>query len=464
MVNEIEKDVLGEIWSSNEAYETLVHLCDEFGSRFPGTVGEKPSAEYIASKLREYGLDNVSLDDFLYVGWKRGEAKLELLQPREMELYTQSLALCPPTPPEGIEGDIIYLGPGFPELFKAKKDEIEGKIVLCTSQPRPSGAMVHRRTKYGYAVKYGAIGFIFVNHNPGQLMPTGSLRPAYRLAGEIPGIGVSWETGSHLIRILEKEPAKVRIMTRDVITPDTKSWNVVAEIPGTDLKDQIILVGAHFEGHDIAVGALDDGSGAVVIMEAARALAKHKGKLKRTIRFVCFSAEEIGVTGSTCYTAKHSDELQHIDLMINCDGAGRTADHVYRVYGPDSLQSYLQDLAGKMNYNMKVGRAMAASSDHWPFYFQGIPAASLSGYRSPAEVARVGRGWTHTSADTIDKVNPKHLKDAALVLAHSLIHLANEPGTIAERTSVDEIVRRLEENGMAETLRVQLKWHPDSIR
>ena len=464
MASKLEKTVLGEIWSSNEAYETLIHLCDEFGSRFPGTEGEKPSAEYIASKLREYGLENVALDDFKYVGWKRGEAKLELLEPRTVELYTQSLALCPPTPPEGIEGDIIYLGPGFPELFEEKKDEIHGKIVLCTSQPRPSGAMVHRRTKYGYAVKYGAVGFIFVNHNPGQLMPTGSLRPAYRMAGEIPGIGVSWETGSSLIRVLEKGSAKVRITTTDVVTPDTESWNVVGEIPGTDLKDRVILVGAHYEGHDIAVGALDDGSGAVVIMEAARALANHKGKFKRTIRFVCFSAEEIGVTGSTCYAAKHSAELDRIDLMINCDGAGRAADHVYRVYGPDSLAGYLQDLAGMMNYNMKVGRAMAASSDHWPFYFQGIPATSLSGYRSPAEVARVGRGWTHTSADTLDKVNPKNLKDAAMVLAHSLIHLANEPDNIAERTPVEEIVRRLEESGMADILRVQLKWHPDSIR
>ena len=67
-------------------------------------------------------------------------------------------------------------------------------------------------------------------------------------------------------------------------------------------------------------------------------------------------------------------------------------------------------------------------------------------------------------ADTLDKVNPKHLKDAAMVLAQSLVHLANEDGPIAERTHVDEIVRKLEESGTAETLRVQLKWHPDSIR
>ncbi len=173
--------------------------------------------------------------------------------------------------------------------------------------------------------------------------------------------------------------------------------------------------------------------------------------------------EEIGVTGSTCYAAKHSEELDCLDLMINCDGAGRANDHIYRISGPDSLVGNLQGLVDKMNYKMKVGKSSSSASDHWPFYLQGIPAVTLSGYRSPAEVARVGRGWTHTSADTLDKVDPKRLKDAAMVLAHSLIHLANEPSAIAEMTPVGEIVKRLEENGTAEILKVQLKWHPKSI-
>jgi Zn-dependent M28 family amino/carboxypeptidase len=284
------------------------------------------------------------------------------------------------------------------------------------------------------------------------------------MAGEIPGIGVSWETGSYLIRQLEKGQARVRITTTDQVNTDTVSWNVVGEIPGTDLKDRLIIVGAHYEGHDIAVGALDDGAGAVVIMEAARALAKYKGEFKRTIRFICFAAEEIGVTGSTCYVDKHSDELDRIDLMINCDGAGRANDHVYRVSGPKSLVEHLQSLTDKMNYKMNVGTSSSSASDHWPFYMQGIPAVSLSSYRSPAEVARVGRGWTHTTADTLDKVDPKRLKDAAMVLAHSLIHLANDPETIAERTSISDIVKKLEDNGTADILRIQLKWHPDSIR
>jgi hypothetical protein len=460
--SDVERKVIGDIWASSEAYENLVYLCDEFGSRFPGTPGEKPAVDWMVSRLKEYGLEEVMADDFVYTGWKRGEAKVELLRPRKMELYTQSLALCPPTPPGGIEGDVVYLGPGFPEQFKEKREELRGRIVLCTSQPRPTGQMVHRRTKYGYAVEYGAIGFIFVNHNPGQLMPTGSLRPGYRMAGEIPGIGVSLETGSRLVRMLEKGLARVRITTTDSVNSKAISWNVVGLLPGQEERE--IIVGAHYEGHDIAVGALDDGSGAVIVMEAARALAKHAGRLRRTIRFILFGAEEIGVTGSTCYVAKHRGEMGRVDLMINCDGAGRGLRQVFNVTGPDELMGYLQGIADGIGYDMAVKRSMSASSDHWPFYMQGVPAVTLSTYRTPEEVARVGRGWTHTSADTLDKVDPKALKDAAMLLAHSLLLLAEEPDTIARRITLEEIVERLESTGMAETLRIQKKWHPESVR
>ncbi|MFQ6052945.1 MAG: M28 family metallopeptidase, partial [Candidatus Bathyarchaeia archaeon] len=289
-------------------------------------------------------------------------------------------------------------------------------------------------------------------------------RPAYRMAGEIPGIGVSKETGSFIVRQMGRGPVRVRMTTTDEVNPAERSWNVVGEIPGGELRDRLIVVGAHFDGHDIAQGAMDDGAGAVTIMEAARALAKHKGTLKRTIRFICFACEEIGVTGSTCYVDKHRDELDSIDLMINCDGAGRGLRHGFRVSGPQELIGYLQSLADEIGYRMRVEPSLSAASDHWPFYMQGIPAATFAATRDPAEVARVGRGWGHTSADTLDKVDPRGLKEGAATLAQFLIRLADEPGAIAERTPIEEIVAYLEEKGLAKTLRIQKKWHPDSIR
>ncbi|MFQ6054211.1 MAG: aminopeptidase, partial [Candidatus Bathyarchaeia archaeon] len=119
MVSELEISVVGDIWTSNEAFENLTVLCDSFGSRFAGTEGEKLAVDFIASKMREYGLENVAADEFTYTGWKRGEARLEMLHPFERRLETISLALSPPTPPEGIEGEVVDLGTGSPEEFEA---------------------------------------------------------------------------------------------------------------------------------------------------------------------------------------------------------------------------------------------------------------------------------------------------------------------------------------------------------
>jgi Zn-dependent M28 family amino/carboxypeptidase len=308
----------------------------------------------------------------------------------------------------------------------------------------------------------GAKAFIFGNHNPGQLPATGSLRPAYRMAGEIPAIGVSWETTSFILRQMEKGRVIARIKTSDRIIPDSTSWNVVGEVPGSTLRDRFIVVGAHFDGHDISQGAMDNASGACVVAEAARALAKFKGVLKRSLRFILFSAEELGVTGSTCYVAKHIDEMDRIDLMINCDGAGRAARHTFRVSGPPELVKILQEISREIEYPMRVETTLSTASDHWPFYMRSVPSASLASAIEPSALLQ-GRGFGHTSADMVDKVDHRGLKEGALILAQFLIRLANME-TISRRMSSAEILEHLERTGVAEELRIQMKWHPDSPR
>ena len=459
----VEAEAVGDIWVNSEAYKNLLVLCDQYGSRFAGTKGEKPAVNYMVSKLREYSLENVTADPFTYVGWKRGSAKFELLKPVKRDLPAISLPLCP----SGIvEGEVIDLGNGDPLEFKRREKEIAGKIVMCTSAPGAGGREVHRRTKYGYGVAFGAKGFIFGNHNPGQLLVTGSLRPAYRMAGEIPAVGVSWETVSFILRLMEKGKVNIRIRTTDKVIPNSTSWNVSGEIPGSILKDHFIVIGGHFDGHDISQGAMDDASGACVVMEVARALAKFKGSFKRSLRFLCFAAEEMGVTGSTCYVAKHQGEMGKVDLMVNCDGAGRATRHTFRVSGPLELIKFLQTIAEEMGYPMNVGSSLSTASDHWPFYVQRVPAVSYASAPDPLIapiVAAQGRGFGHTSADTVDKVDHRGLKEAAMVLAQFVMRLANID-EISSRMSLKEIVEYLEQRGVAEELRIQKKWHPETVR
>ena len=463
---DVERDLIGDTWQNSEIHGNMLYMADELGSRFAGTESEKKAQKYMVEKLKGYGYENAHAEEFTYFGWRRGSVTLEMVEPIKQEFQAISLALSP----GGIvEGEVIDLGTGSPEEFAAvDRKDVEGKIVLCSSATSPAGKRVHRRTKYGHAVEYGAIGFIFMNHNPGHLSPTGSLRPAYKMGGEIPGIGVSLETGSLMLRLAKGGPLKVRFQDESKVIPKSVSANIIANLSGSSKRDEWIVVGGHYDGHDIAQGAMDNLSGTAVIMELARVLKRYEGMFKRSIRFILFGCEEIGVTGSTCYVDQHQDEMGDIAIMINLELGGLankdgTKHTAFTVYQPPKLEDMLKAFSNEIKYPTSVSKGTSAASDHWPFYMQGVPTIYMHAELSP-RLLIVGRGWGHTSADTMDKVDARNLQEGAMVQARLLIRLANQEEKIAEHTTLDEIVKRLEEMGMKENLEIQKKWHPHSVR
>jgi len=463
---DIEKDVIGETWQNNEIHTNMFVLADELGSRFAGTQSEKDAQNYMTKKLKEYGYDNAKAEAFTYYGWKRGPVTLKMITPTSRDFYAISLAM---SPGGTVEGDVIDLGTGSIEEFEAiDPSQVKGKIVMCSSATSPSGKRVHRRTKYGYAVEYGAVGFIFANHNPGQLPPTGSLRPAYKMGGEIPGIGVSFEISSHMRRLAKGKSLKVRITDESRVIPDTKSANIICDLSGDGSKDDWIVVGGHFDGHDIAQGAMDNLSAAVVIMEVARTLKPYEGKFKRNIRFICFACEEIGVTGSTCYVDLHQDEMKDIAIMVNLELGGLaykegTQHAAFTVFQPPELKDALSAFADEINYPLKISDGTSAASDHWPFYMQGVPTIYMHAEASPQRLV-VGRGWGHTTADTMDKVDHRNLQEGAMVAARLILRLANQEEKLANHTPLKTIIKHLEKKKMIKNLKIQKKWHPQSVR
>jgi len=463
---DVERNLIGDIWQNSEIHRNMLYMADELGSRFAGTESERKAQAYMVEKLKEYGYGNAIAEEFTYYGWRRGPATLEMVEPVRRELHAISLAM---SPGGEVEGEVVNLGTGSPEEFEAvDRKDMEGKIVICSSATSPTGKRVHRRTKYGYALEYGAIGFIFMNHNPGQLPPTGSLRPAYKLGGEIPGIGVSMETGSLMLRLARGKPLKVRFRDESRVIPNSVSANIIADLQGSSKEDEWIVVGGHYDGHDIAQGAMDNLSGTAVIMELARVLKRYEGMFKRSIRFICFGCEELAVTGSTCYVDQHQAETDDIAIMINMELGGLankdgTKHAAFTVYQPPELEDMLKAFSDEIQYPTSVSKGTSAASDHWPFYMQGVPTIYMHSETSPQRLV-VGRGWGHTSADTMEKVDPRNLQEGAMVMARLLIRLANQEEKIAEHTPLDDIIEHLEETGMKKTLEIQKKWHPNSVR
>jgi Zn-dependent M28 family amino/carboxypeptidase len=459
-----ERDLIGEIWQTSEIHKNMLILADEIGSRFAGTPSEKQAQEYMVDKLKEYGYENARAVPFKYYGWRRGPATLEMTEPVKREFEAISLAM---SPGGTVEADVVNLGTGSPEEFEAVgPEDVKGKIVLCSSATSPAGRRVHRRTKYGYAVKYGAVGFIFMNHNPGQLAATGSLRPSYRMGGEIPGVGVSLETGSLMQRLAKDRPLRVKFTDESEVIPDSESANIVAELPGRS--DEWIVVGGHYDGHDIAQGAMDNLSGTAVTMELARVLKPYEGKFKRGIRFILFGCEEIGVTGSTSYVADHLDQMKKTAIMVNLELGGLAYTDgmkhaAFTVYQPPEMKRWIEEFLKEVAYPTSIRTGTSAASDHWPFVMQGVPAIYMHEEPSMRQLVQ-GRGWGHTTADYMDKVDPRNLQEGTMLMARLLLRLATQRKRIAKHTPLNKIVRHLEKTGMRKTLEIQLKWHPESPR
>jgi Zn-dependent M28 family amino/carboxypeptidase len=213
---------------------------------------------------------------------------------------------------------------------------------------------------------------------------------------------------------------------------------------------------------------MDNLSGTVVTMEIARALKPYEGKFKRGIRFICFACEEIGVTGSTCYVADHINEIGKVALMLNLELGGLaykdgTQHAAFTVYQPPKMKKWLSNFIEEAQYPTSISEGTSAASDHWPFYLQGLPTIYMHAEPSIQQLV-VGRGWSHTTADMMDKVDTRNLQEGSMILVRMLLRMAIEEDKLADHTSQVEILDHLEKTGMRKTLEIQKKWHPESLR
>lgn len=416
---ELDQQFVGDIYTSAELMDNLLTLCDEFGSRFGGTEGERQAAEFMEAKLKAYGLSNVHREPFEYLRWLRGEAKLEIIEPIQREIPCITLPYSPPTTLEGV---IVDAGNGFPADFERLSADIEGRIVMANSRLRLSAAdrWVHRGEKYGRSLMAGATGFIFVNHYPGYGPATGGISDGRREAF-IPGFSLAKEDGDFIQRLIQRKGAvKVRLTSTDRFEPAT-SWNVIGDLPGQSHPDEMVILGCHYDGHDIAQGASDPASGTVAVMEAARVLAKYPSDLPRTVRFALWGLEEIGLVGSRHYVKAHADELSQVRFYLNMDAAGSHYNGV-RLNDWPSLQPLIEGWSQQMAREIKVDQMVHAFSDHYPFFLAGVPTGGLT----PVGVVRTGRGYGHTQYDTVDKIELATLRDAAELGARLAVRLSHE--------------------------------------
>ncbi|MFB6353191.1 MAG: M20/M25/M40 family metallo-hydrolase [Halobacteriales archaeon] len=428
---------IGETVTSDAGWDLLCELAD-VGDRMAGSAGERAGAEATADALADAGARDVRLEAFDIQGWTRGDSSVAT--PDET---LRSLAL-PRSPAAEATGELADLEYGLPADFESPN--LEGRVAMARSDvPEWQDRYVHRREKYYRAVEAGAAAFVYRNHVEGQLAPTGSVGNDEEPIGPIPAVGVSHEVGARLARRWTGEPVTVTV---EADVHDATSQNVHAGL-GPDTDDRV-LVCSHVDGHDVAEGALDNGAGTAMVVELARALAAREAELDTRVEFVAFGAEEVGLVGSTHYADRTDRDA--VVAVLNNDGVvrGRTLDLVTN--GFDALADAARRAADRFGHPLTATPTLSPHSDHWPLTARGVP-----GIHATSETPDLGRGWGHTAADTLDKVDRRNLTEQGVLLTELAVELADADVEIPHREPAD-IEAQLEAEDEAAGLRVAGDW------
>jgi hypothetical protein len=333
------------------------------------------------------------------------------------------------TPEGGITAEVIEAR-SFEEL-RGLGDKAKGKIVLFTHTMGTKGGygdFASLRSRGAVeAAKAGGVGMLV------RSLANTSLRSPHTGAmgyedgvSQVPAAALATEDAELLQRLLKRGPVKVRLQLGCKTLPDVEAANVVAEVRGREKPDEIVLISAHLDSWDLATGALDDGAGVAIVMEAARQISKLPKAPRRTVRVVLFANEENGLRGGMGYAAAHAAELpKHVAALESDSGAGK-ATEIELLAGEGGValvSSWLAPLAA-------LGITEVVPTDR-------PTGADISTLRA-AQVPMIGVEQDsskyfevhHSAADTFDKVPPRALAENTAIVAWLAYALAESPQTL----------------------------------
>ena len=404
----LDSKVFKDIWELSDVDDDLRALCD-CGGRLAGSLGESQARDFLIDRLSE--IAPVTQDKWEFDGWRPGETSIEMIDAPHIRLESTSLVMSPPTPTDGLALELIDLGRGTPEDFAAAGDRVKGRAVLVQHEFPFSTGHVHRREKYLQSREAGAATFIIANNVPDIGPVTGGTGEG--IPEDIPSIGVSRETGDQLRQAAAVGDPVVRIR----VGAKQESWqpcNISAEVPGAS--DEWIVLCAHYDGHDLAESAMDNGSGVVVALEAARRLAPLANHFNFGLRVMFFTVEEWGLQGSKRYVHNLSDEERaKIALVINLDTVVGHERLCALTSGLDDVEAFVKKVSASNGTPISVIRPVLANSDHFNFVRAGVPALRLiAGYEEPI---KSNTRYLLTPGDTRSRVDPGQLRIAAFTVA-----------------------------------------------
>ena len=451
--------ILKAIWhegmENSQAYQLAQVLSDSIGPRLSGSPQHRAANEWAVSKFQSWGVDARNEQYGTWRNWRRGITHVDMVQPWVRSLEAMALSWSPPTDGE-VEVELVVLPEFGSEAELANWLPMARDKFVLISFPQPTCRPDYNWQEYATEESYeamrtaraeaqnawndrvrgvggeqaltarleeaGALG-VFKSRWPGNWGHQNiSTAPTQR----IPAVSIGCEDYGLLSRLtVNGQGPVVRVNVESEALPDTPIFNTVAEIRGSELPDEYILLSAHLDSWDGGTGATDNTTGSVIMMEAVRIIKQVFPNPKRSIVVGLWGAEEQGLIGSRAFSEDHPEVVQGLQASFNQDnGTGRVVNlSMQGLTGAAGMfGSWISQIPGEITRHIDLnipGAPGGGGSDYASFVCYGAPSFSLSSL-----------GWEyrytwHTQRDTFDKIVFDEVKNN-VVLTAMLIYLASE--------------------------------------
>ncbi len=427
---EVAAKLAGAALIDGKAWDKLAYLTDRIGHRLSGSEGLEKAVTWTAEEFKRDGIPRVWTEEVMVPHWVRGEEQARIVAPVEWKLALLALGGSVGTPEGGITAEVIEVD--SLEQLNERKDEVKGKIVLFNKAIEAGFD-----AKYGYgsavpmrvvgpsrAARHGAVGMLIRSLGTAdfRLPHTGTLRYEDGLP-KIPSAAIASEGAELIHRLLASgDPVKVHMELGAKTLPDALSHNVIADIPGREKPEEIVLIGGHLDSWDVGQGAHDDGAGCAIVMEVMRLIQKSGMQPRRTIRAVLFTNEENGLRGGRDYEKRHGHET-HVAAIESDSGGAEPVG--FGVSAGEGGVAMIEEIASMLEFiDAHRVASRGGGADISPLRVHGVPLMNLR------QQSFNYFDYHHTEADTLDKIDRQNLNKNVAALTVMTWLLAEREETL----------------------------------
>lgn len=474
-----------EGFQKSQVMRLVGDLSDVYGPRLTGTNQYYTAAEWAKKTLKTWGMDKVYFENYCNdcMGWEVKSFNVEMTEPAYMKIQAYPYAWTESS--NGVQiGDLIWIG-SHADLENVKNEwsgKLKGKTVLIGSAPEQNmlfDALSTRFTKdqieeaeksivpvpsnplgpsagdidliedlevvferfmrkddafFAFLKAEGALSILGTTpFYPGIVHPSGTYNYKKSHVKPVPYFAISPESFGKLKRLIDREinpKIKFHLDSELYLKPEN-NVNIIAEISGSDpkLKDEVVMIGAHFDSWHPASGATDNGAGSAVMMEVMRIIKATGLKPKRTIRMVLWGGEEQGYLGSMAYAQNHfgkvretsrKKEVEKISAYINMDNGAGQMRGIY-LQGNEAVKPIFEEMLAPYEYldvnNLTIQNTNFTDHDVFDYY-------KIPGFQIIQDGLNYSTVTHHTNMDALEYVPERDMMINATVIAALVYQIA----------------------------------------